>query len=598
MTMVLASTLAASETFGQTPIVQYNFNGATGAEDSLAADAQPANARFYFARRGSSLVGTAGANYLTSNNWPVAFTPTAYVSVAGKADPGYSMTLTSLAFTLRHSASGPATFEVRSSLDNYTAVLKTITIPTTNTADVRDSLVLGAAFANLTNKVDFRIFGYNASATSTTGTGRLDKVKFYGTIQTTGGTIPPTVGFASSTGSVMENVTGGTTTVAVNISNPSATTATTVDVSLGTGSTATLGTDFTFTGSTLTWAAGDNTPKTVTVTIIDDAIFEGNETIVLDLTNASTGAVIGTATFTLTITDNEIAPIPTVTVASITVNDPVTFLPLALGTQVKLIGTLYGVNQRTTGLQLTLIDNTGGVGLFTTNAGVVPTVAPVEGDRVRAIGTVAHFNGLTQLTIDSIVVLATNQPLVTPTIVNGPLTEAHESELITIANPVSLVTPSQWTNTGTGFTAQVTDGTNIYDLRIVATSNIFGTPAPTGTFVLTGIGGQFDNSNPHDSGYQIIPRRLTDLRNVTGVSEALSNAISIYPNPASTVLNLNLGNLNGKTATISVVNALGQVVKNVPAAAQLNVANLPAGVYTLKVAAANGTAVKRFVKID
>ena len=417
----------------------------------------------------------------------------------------------------------------------------------------------------------------------------------------TGCATPPagaTVGFAVASATVLENA--GAVTVTVNLTNPSTTAATTVDVALATTGTATAGTDFTFTGSTLTWAAGDNTPKTVTINVTDDAAIETAETVVLNLTNISTGANLGTSTYTLTIDDNDaVVVIPTVTVASITVNDPINFLPTQAGQQVKLVGTLYGENQRSTGLQLTLIDATGGVGLFTTNGAVVPTVAPVEGDLVRAIGTVAHFNGLTQLNLDSIVVISNNQTLVTPTVVNGPLTEAHESELITLANPVSLVTPSQWPTTSAGTDVDVTDGVNTYRLRAVPSANLHTIPAPTGQFVLTGIGGQFDSSDPRDSGYQIIPRRLSDLRDVTGVSESLSAVISVYPNPVSDVLKLNLTAVSDKNASIAIVNALGQVVKTVPASAtQVNVANLPAGVYTLKVTAAKGTAVKRFVKVN
>ncbi|HSI91074.1 MAG TPA: Calx-beta domain-containing protein [Adhaeribacter sp.] len=407
------------------------------------------------------------------------------------------------------------------------------------------------------------------------------------------------VGFATPTATV--NEAAGTVTVTINITNPSTTAATSVDVALGTGGTATATSDFTFTGSTLTWAAGDNAAKTVTITVIDDAVLENDETVELVLSNPTGGATIGTATYTLTIEDNEVRPIPNYTVAQVTNNHPTTFIADSLGVTASLTGTLYGVNQRTSGLQLTLIDATGGIGLFrnsiTLPAQGWPATMPVEGDSVRVWGTVGQFNGLTQLEVDSIEVLMPNHMLRQPMVINGPLGENTESELITIANPVSLVTPAQWTNTGSGFNVDVTDGTNTYAMRIVATSDIFGTPAPTGIFVLTGIGGQFDSSNPHDSGYQIIPRRLTDLRIVTGLTKGqLEAVISVYPNPVREVLHLNV---EAKNATVTIVNALGQEVATVPASAKtVNVANLPAGVYMLKVSAANTVAVKRFVKIN
>ncbi|MGV2390916.1 MAG UNVERIFIED_CONTAM: hypothetical protein LVR29_30170 [Microcystis novacekii LVE1205-3] len=64
--------------------------------------------------------------------------------------------------------------------------------------------------------------------------------------------------------------------------------------------------DYTKTPITVTFANGE-TEKTVTILIVDDLQFEGNETLNLTLTNATGGATIGTQNkATLNIIDNEI----------------------------------------------------------------------------------------------------------------------------------------------------------------------------------------------------------------------------------------------------------------------------------------------------
>jgi PKD repeat protein len=57
----------------------------------------------------------------------------------------------------------------------------------------------------------------------------------------------------------------------------------------------------------------------------------------------------------------------------------------------------------------------------------------------------------------------------------------------------------------------VTDGEVIFQMRIDADTDIFGTDSPEGVFNVIGIGGQFDSSDPFDSGYQFIPRYLEDI---------------------------------------------------------------------------------------
>ena len=73
-----------------------------------------------------------------------------------------------------------------------------------------------------------------------------------------------------------------------------------------TGDTATPGTDYTAGSGSLSFAAGA-TSKTVTVKVTGDQVDEANETLTLTLSNAS-GADIGDATATGTITDDDAAP--------------------------------------------------------------------------------------------------------------------------------------------------------------------------------------------------------------------------------------------------------------------------------------------------
>ena len=72
------------------------------------------------------------------------------------------------------------------------------------------------------------------------------------------------------------------------------------------------------------------------------------------------------------------------------------------------------------------------------------------------------------------------------------------------------------------------------------------------------------------------------------------NDVTIYPNPATT--NLTILSINHRISLITITNPLGQTVYNHTFNAtevQIDVVNLPAGVYFLKI---NGTEVRKFVK--
>jgi hypothetical protein len=278
-----------------------------------------------------------------------------------------------------------------------------------------------------------------------------------------------------------------------------------------------LGTDATVTpalsGTTVTLpVAAMADTISFAVNILDDSNIEGNENLVFTLTSASTSLTIGSpSTYTFTIADNDVF-IPSYTIPQVKGVDA-NFLPDSLNVMCKLQGTVLGVNTQTfatTGnVAFTIHDGSVGFGVFGAgNKNLGYTIN--EGDVVRIIGTIGHFNGLAQINADSIVVVSTNATLPTPVVITT-MDETTESQLIRM-NDVTVVNPTQWTNAGSGFTVDVTDGVNTIQLRIDAdVADVYSAPCPVGTFDVVGIGGQFDNSAPHNGGYQFLPRYLADF---------------------------------------------------------------------------------------
>src|SRR5690606_19220142 len=112
----------------------------------------------------------------------------------------------------------------------------------------------------------------------------------------------PTVQFAAATSNDVENVTPHTEEVT--LSNPSSV-ATSVDYEI-TGGTATegAGEDYVLANGTINFAGGDVSEE-ISITINDDAIAEGSETIIITLLTPS-GVTLGTTiVHTHTILDDE-----------------------------------------------------------------------------------------------------------------------------------------------------------------------------------------------------------------------------------------------------------------------------------------------------
>ena len=195
------------------------------------------------------------------------------------------------------------------------------------------------------------------------------------------------------------------------------------------------------------------------------------------------------------------------TIGEVSINDA-SGVTTSSGINAILSGTVYGINYRPGGLQFTMIDdNEDGISTFSGSEDFGYTVN--EGDVIVVRGSIGEFNGLTQIYLEDVISTATES--INPPTVVTELNEATESQFIKIEN-VSLVDPSQWNNNEFGFNVDVTDGVNTFILRIDNdVTDILTLTYPTGTFSVTGLGGQYDDLTPFDAGYQILPRNMSDI---------------------------------------------------------------------------------------
>jgi plastocyanin len=402
----------------------------------------------------------------------------------------------------------------------------------------------------------------------------------------------PEVAFMGSSMTVDENV--GTVNIDLMITNADAN-ATSIDVSVGAASTATNGADYTFTSpTTVTFAGGSSANQMISVPITDDMLMEGTETIVLTLSNPTNSATLGTATtYTITINASD-AVVSAYSIGTVTAVNA-DGVADSLGVLCEITGIVHGVDmQGTASISFTIIDATGGIGLFnSTDLGY--TV--MEGDEVTVKGTIEQFNGLTQINPDSITLNSSGNATVTPLLVTT-LDETTESELVQITG-LTLVDPASWNATGASFNADFTDGTNTYSIRIDSDVNIAGTTPfvlATDVVKITGIGGQFDNSSPYTSGYQLFPRYSTDIEILTNTKNQLSESIKFYPNPVNNIFVIETAEM---IETVRITNALGQVVKtlnNVNGTTTVNVETLPQGMYFVTFTSENNSFTQQMVK--
>lgn len=227
--------------------------------------------------------------------------------------------------------------------------------------------------------------------------------------------------------------------------------------------------------------------------------------------------------------------VPTYTIDQID-NTDADGVPDSLNVYCKVVGVVHGVDMQgsATAVSFTVHDGTEGLGTYSSVA-TVASYMVTEGDEVRIVGDIGHFNGLLQMYVDSVTVISTGNVTQTPTVVTS-LGESTESELVKFEN-MTMVDPTQWGSGSSGYNIDITNGTDTIVMRIDSDVDLYGAVAPIGMFNVVGIGGQYDFSAPHFDGYQLLPRYQADITPASGVTAVKLSVTEIMSGSNSTAYN-------------------------------------------------------------
>ncbi|MFN0213399.1 MAG: T9SS type A sorting domain-containing protein [Saprospiraceae bacterium] len=180
--LIFLLSLSASTTWGQSifdnPITGTNPN--TSNPYTIGQNVDP-NLTVSGIGRGTGISGTNANNRYNANGWnSSSFDANDYFYWTLTPNAGQKINLTSLDYTGQVSATGPLSFAVRSSLDNYASDIATPSItndalPHSGQIDLSSSI-----FDNITSDISFRFYAWGAS--STAGTFSINDFQFNGAV--------------------------------------------------------------------------------------------------------------------------------------------------------------------------------------------------------------------------------------------------------------------------------------------------------------------------------------------------------------------------------------------------------------------------------
>ena len=272
-------------------------------------------------------------------------------------------------------------------------------------------------------------------------------------------------------------------------------------------------------------------------------------------------------------------------------------IPDSNNVKIQVQGIVYGLNYRPAGLQFTIRDSTGGMGVFHPVGNFGYELK--EGDEILVSGTISHFRGLTQLILIDTVLKLNSSLVLTSPIEVIKLNEFSESNLVKIKElRWAQQKPTKWiANSAYKFT----NGKDTFQVKIDGDINLAETATPTYDVLnITGIGSQVStfSAGPFLDGYLLYPRYNSDIEKQeiqASLQKIQTNFVSVFPNPS----NGNFEIISSKPIkAFSIISATGETIFNSKISNLIQTSlslNLPKGIYLLKIVSENNFVYKRIM---
>jgi hypothetical protein len=236
------------------------------------------------------------------------------------------------------------------------------------------------------------------------------------------------------------------------------------------------------------------------------------------------------------------------------------------------------------------------------------------GDSVVVTATLTNYRGLAEMTGVTFSKTGVNSVQEPTVITCAQMTgqawsglEAYESKLVKIKN-VTITGTGTYTSQSSGYT--ITDSSGTATLYInKAVTGIIGQTIPTALVNITGIVSQYKSAMPYSTGYQLLPRQISDIEGTVGVSSDNAKTSTVkgfalaqnYPNPFNPTTTINYSLDKAGMVTLKIYSILGTEVASLVNefksagnySVPFNASNLTSGVYIYKLQAGNQSITKK-----